>query len=51
MADVDAVISLLYVGEEKCLHIDQDSTNKYLGLIIRDIDSNTFKLVVLNFPD
>ena len=44
MADVDTVISLLLVGEEKFKLIDQGSIDKYLGLMIRDIDSNTFEM-------
>ncbi len=44
MADVDAVISLLHVGDEKFQLLDQGSIDKYLGLMIRDIDSNTFEM-------
>jgi hypothetical protein len=44
MADVDAIVSLLRTGEEKCQLIDQGSIDKYLGLMICDIDSNTFKM-------
>jgi hypothetical protein len=43
MADVDAVISLLHVSNEKFQLIDQGSIDKYLGLMIRDIDSNFFQ--------
>ena len=44
MADVDAVISLLHVGDEKFQLIDQGSIDKYLGLMIRNINSNSFEM-------
>jgi hypothetical protein len=44
MADVDAVISLLHEGEEKFQLINQGSIDKYLGLMIQDIDSKTFEM-------
>ena len=44
MPDVDAVISSLHVGPEKFQLIHQCSIDKYLGLMITDIDSGTFKM-------
>ncbi len=44
MADVDTVISLLYVGNKIFQLVNQDSIDKYLGLMICDIDSNTFEM-------
>jgi hypothetical protein len=44
MVDVDTVISLLPVGNKKFQFVDQGSTDKYLGLMICDIDSNTFEM-------
>ncbi len=44
MADVDAVISLLHVGDVKFQLIDQGRIDKYLGLMVRDVDSNSFKM-------
>ncbi len=44
MADVDAVISSLHVGDEKFQLIDQGSIDKYLRLMIRNIDSNSFEM-------
>jgi hypothetical protein len=44
MADVDAVISSLHVGHKKFQLVDQGSIDKYLGLMICDIDSNTFEM-------
>ena len=44
MADVDAVISSLHVGGEKFQLVDQGSIDKYLGLMIHDIDANTFEM-------
>ncbi len=44
MTDVNAVISSLHVGPKKFQLIDQGSTDKYLGLMITDIDSGTFKM-------
>jgi hypothetical protein len=43
MAIIDAVISSLKEGHEDFKLVDQGSINKYLGLIIQDIESNTFK--------
>ena len=42
MAIVDAVISSLKEGHEDFELVDQGSIDKYLGLLIRDIDANTF---------
>jgi hypothetical protein len=42
MADVDAVISLLHVGNNKFQLVDQGIIDKYLGLMI--CDSNTFEM-------
>ncbi len=44
MADVDLFISLLQVGDKKIQLLDQGSIDKYLGLLIWDIDSNTFEM-------
>jgi hypothetical protein len=44
MSDVDAVIFSLHVGKENFSLIDQGSIDKYLGLLITDIDSNTFEM-------
>jgi hypothetical protein len=44
MTDVDAVISSLHIGPEKFQLIDQGSIDKYLGLMITDIDSGFFKM-------
>ncbi len=44
MAIVDAVISLLKEGHEDFELVNQGSIDKYLGLLIRDIDANTFKM-------
>jgi hypothetical protein len=44
MAIVNAVISLLKEGHEDFKLIDQGSIDKYLGLMIQDIDSNTFNM-------
>ncbi len=44
MAIVDAVISLLKEGHEDFKLVDQGSIDKYLGLMIQDIDYNTFKM-------
>jgi hypothetical protein len=41
---VDAVISLLHISDEKFQLIDQGSIDKYLKLMIRDIDSNSFDM-------
>ncbi len=45
MAILDAVISLLKEGHEDFKLVDQGSIDTYLGLMIQDIDSNTFKWV------
>ncbi len=42
MTIVDAVISSLKGGNENFDLVDQGSINKYLGLLIKDIDSTTF---------
>ena len=44
MAIVDAVISSLKKGHKEFQLIDQGSVDKYLGLLIRGIDANTFKM-------
>jgi hypothetical protein len=44
MADVDLVISLLQAGDKNFQLIDQGGINKYLGLLIQDIDSTTFEM-------
>jgi hypothetical protein len=44
MTDVDAVISSLHVGPEKFQLVDQGSIDKYLGLMITDIDSRSFEM-------
>jgi len=44
MSDVDAVIASLHVGPERFQLIDQGSIDKYLGLMITDIDCNTFEM-------
>jgi hypothetical protein len=44
MADVDLVISSLQTGNKNFQLIDQCSIDKYLGLLIRDIDSITFEI-------
>ena len=44
MLEVDAVISSLHVGPEKFQLTNQGSIDKYLGLKITDIDSNTFEM-------
>ncbi len=44
MAIVDAVISSLKEGREDFELVDQGSIDKYLGLLIQDIDSTTFKM-------
>jgi hypothetical protein len=45
MADIDAVISLLHVGNQKFQLVGQGSIDKYLALVICDIDCNTFEMV------
>ena len=44
MTDVDSVISLLQVGDQNIQLLDQGCIDKYLGLLILDIDSNTFEM-------
>ena len=44
MAIVDAVISSLKEGHEDFELVDQCNIDKYLGLLIRDIDVNIFKM-------
>ena len=44
MEIVDAVISSLKEGHEEFQLVDQGSIDKYLGLLIRDIDANTFEM-------
>ncbi len=44
MSDVNAVISSLHVGPGSFQLIDQGSIDKYLRLMITDIDSDTFKM-------
>ena len=44
MAITDAVISLLKEGHEDFELANQGSINKYLGLLTRDMDTNTFKM-------
>ncbi len=44
MADVDSVISSLCEGTENFQLADQGSLNKYLGLLIQDINATSFKM-------
>jgi hypothetical protein len=44
MAIVDVVISSLKEGHEEFQLIDQGSIDKYLGLLICNIDASTFKM-------
>jgi hypothetical protein len=44
MKIVDLVISSLICGRENFDLVDQGSIDKYLGLVIRDIDSSTFQM-------
>jgi hypothetical protein len=44
MAIVDAVISSLKGGNQNFVLVDQGSINKYLGLLIKDIDSTTLEM-------
>jgi len=44
MAIVDSVISSLKEGHEEFELVDQGSIDKYLGLLIKDIDANTFEM-------
>jgi hypothetical protein len=45
MMDVDAVFSLLHVGNKKFQLVNQGSIGKYLGLVICDLDSNPFEMI------
>jgi len=44
MTIVDSVISSLKEGHEEFELVDQGSIDKYLGLLIRDIDANSFEM-------
>jgi hypothetical protein len=44
MIVVDSVISLLKDGSENFDLVNQGSIDKYLGLLIRDINSTTFEM-------
>ncbi len=44
MADIDSVISSLHEGTEKFQLVDQGSIDKYLGLLIQDIDATSFEM-------
>jgi len=44
MAIVDLVISSVKEGHEEFELVNQGSIGKYLGLLIRDIDVNTFEM-------
>ena len=44
MMVVDAVISSLKGGNKIFDLVDQGSIDKYLGLLIRDVDSTTFEM-------
>jgi hypothetical protein len=44
MTIVDSVISSLKEGHEEFELVDQGSIDKYLGLLINDIDANTFEM-------
>jgi hypothetical protein len=44
MADVDSVISSLHEGTENFQLVNQGSIDKYLGLLIRDIDATSFEM-------
>ncbi len=44
MADIDSVISSLHKGTENFQLVDQGSIDKYLGLLIQDIDATSFEL-------
>ena len=44
MMVVDAVISSLKGGNKNFDLVDQGSIDKYLGLLIRDVDSTTFEM-------
>jgi hypothetical protein len=55
MATVDAVISSLKEGHDDIELVNQGSIDKYLGLLIRDIDANTFEMsqpfLICRIPD
>jgi hypothetical protein len=44
MADVDSVISSLHEGNDNFQLVDQGSIDKYLGLLIQDINATSFKM-------
>jgi hypothetical protein len=44
MADVDSVISSLHEGTDNFQLVGQGSIDKYLGLLIQDIDATSFKM-------
>ena len=44
MVDVDALISLLHIANKKFQYVGQGSIDKYLGLMVCDIGSNTFEM-------
>ncbi len=44
MTDVDTVIASLHVGSENFQLLDQGSIDKYLGLLIQDIDATLFEM-------
>jgi hypothetical protein len=44
MADIDSVISCLHEGTENFQLVDQGSIDKYLGLLMQDIDVTSFKM-------
>ncbi len=44
MTDVDSVISSLHEGTENFQLADQGSIDKYLGLLILDIDATSFEM-------
>jgi hypothetical protein len=44
MADVDSVISSLHEGTKNFQLVDQDSIDKYLGLLIHAIDATSFEM-------
>jgi hypothetical protein len=44
MADIDSVVSSLHEGTENFKLVDQGSIDKYLGLLIQDIDDTYFEM-------
>ena len=44
MANVDSVISSLHEGTENFQLVYQGSIDKYLGLLIQDIDATSFEM-------